>query len=188
MKIIALAMRRGKASSAGGADDESSKKIGGSGEGSRHAATAGEEDRTDGHSRTLHRRIVVVPDRVYVHPIPNFIDNVAYLIVCTPEEKRSSLPVIALLVDCGESDRILRHMERIYERYYMRDHPRSDASRGKRTNVDGIIGEGNDDGTTSGSAMADKPGGGIELYGTTVILVVVLILHDAPLVVVGLDP
>jgi hypothetical protein len=60
---------------------------------------------------------------VYVHPILNFLDNVAYLVFCTLPERQSLAPIVAVLVDCGELDRILRHMGRIYERYYSCDYP-----------------------------------------------------------------
>jgi len=125
----------------------------------------GGKEVSDGHSWTIDQRITVVPDRVYIHPIPQFTDNIAYLIVCTPpppllqippakvttktkaatatiissrksntikssEENSVSsegavayLPIICLIVDCGESDRILRYMERIYKRYYIHDYP-----------------------------------------------------------------
>jgi len=104
----------------------------------------------DSHSQTLHQRINVVPNRVYIHPIPQFMDNIAYLIVCTPPTLRdktttssaktvstppqpsassssassSSLPIIAILIDCGESTKIIQHMENIYEHYYSHDFPR----------------------------------------------------------------
>lgn len=37
-----------------------------------------------GHSRTLEQRVEVVKGRVYIHPIPQLVDNVAYLVVCCP--------------------------------------------------------------------------------------------------------
>ena len=118
----------------------------------------GEEEVSDGHSWTIDQRITVVPNRVYIHPIPQFTDNIAYLIVCTPpppakvttktkaatatiissrksntiksseensvsSEAAAYLPIICLIIDCGESDRILRYMERIYKRYYIHDYP-----------------------------------------------------------------
>jgi glyoxylase-like metal-dependent hydrolase (beta-lactamase superfamily II) len=119
----------------------------------------------DGHSWTINQRITVVPNRIYIHPIPQFTDNIAYLIVCTPPlplpstakvttkitkaattattiisrkinttssdennvssstEAAAYLPIICLIIDCGESDRVLRYMERIYKRYYIHDYP-----------------------------------------------------------------
>ncbi|KAL9182664.1 LOW QUALITY PROTEIN: hypothetical protein ACHAXT_013316 [Thalassiosira profunda] len=60
----------------------------------------------EGHSNTLGQRIEVVPGRVYVHPIPQFMDNVAYLIVCLPPSTAKSLPILGVLVDCGESAKV----------------------------------------------------------------------------------
>lgn len=97
-----------------------------------------------GHSDTIHQRITVVPGRVYVHPIPQFVDNVCYLIVCLPrskdnddddattdnneneEGKTDGLPIIGILVDVGEAKRTLAYMECIYEQFYERAYPRSD--------------------------------------------------------------
>jgi hypothetical protein len=91
-----------------------------------------------GHSDTIHQRITVVPGRVYVHPIPQFVDNVCYLIVCLPETtgttagnnkneaKSSGLPIIGILIDVGEAKRTLAYMECIYEQFYEQEYPRSD--------------------------------------------------------------
>eukprot|EP00956_Cyclotella_meneghiniana_P040362 scaffold193375_cov79-Cyclotella_meneghiniana.AAC.3 len=102
-----------------------------------------------GHSDTIHQRITVVPDRVYVHPIPQFVDNVCYLIVCLPRSnndnnnddndddgddidnendkgKTNGLPIIGVLIDVGEAKRTLAYMECIYEQFYERAYPRSD--------------------------------------------------------------
>eukprot|EP00578_Thalassiosira_sp_NH16_P007698 CAMPEP_0181118446 /NCGR_PEP_ID=MMETSP1071-20121207/23081_1 /TAXON_ID=35127 /ORGANISM="Thalassiosira sp., Strain NH16" /LENGTH=489 /DNA_ID=CAMNT_0023202943 /DNA_START=190 /DNA_END=1659 /DNA_ORIENTATION=+ len=78
-----------------------------------------------GHSQTLQQRITIVPDRVYVHPMPQFVDNVSYLIVCTPPPTTtaSTLPILGIVIDPGESDRILRHAEAVYERYYQKEYP-----------------------------------------------------------------
>ncbi len=76
-----------------------------------------------GHSATLHQRITVVPGRVYIHPIPQFLDNIAYLVVCTPPREAPALPLVAILIDCGESDKVLNYVQRIYEHHYMRDYP-----------------------------------------------------------------
>jgi len=79
---------------------------------------------TAGHSQTIQQRITVVPDRVYIHPIPQFMDNIAYLIVCLPPPDAPSLPLIAILIDCGEAHKVLHYMEQIYQEYYIRDYPR----------------------------------------------------------------
>jgi glyoxylase-like metal-dependent hydrolase (beta-lactamase superfamily II) len=163
LRIFDMVLRRndgGKANNGGGVDNtsrggdgddidddenESNKRRDKNGSKARkkEGGVSGVGATIDGHSRTLHTRIVVIPNRVFVHPIPNFIDNIVYLIVCTPpREQRMTLPIVAVLIDCGEADRISRHVVAIYERYYVRDYPR------RR----------NSDGSTS-------TGCGIELYG-----------------------
>lgn len=91
-----------------------------------------------GHSDTIHQRITVVPGRVYVHPIPQFVDNVCYLIVCLPDttgavagnnvnqNRSNGLPIIGILIDVGEAKRALAYMECIYEQFYEQKYPRSD--------------------------------------------------------------
>ena len=88
-----------------------------------------------GHSDTIFQRITVVPGRVYVHPIPQFVDNVCYLIVCLPEKTDpgsngkkdvNGLPIIGILIDVGEADRTLAYLECIYEKFYEQEYPRSD--------------------------------------------------------------
>eukprot|EP00984_Skeletonema_dohrnii_P035768 scaffold35939_cov150-Skeletonema_dohrnii-CCMP3373.AAC.2 len=80
-------------------------------------ATKSEE--LPGHSQTINQRITVVPGRVYIHPIPQFIDNIAYLIVsCPPREAVGKLPVLGVLVDCGEDAIVKAHLEGIYKKYY----------------------------------------------------------------------
>ncbi|KAK1748353.1 hydroxyacylglutathione hydrolase [Skeletonema marinoi] len=80
-------------------------------------ATKSEE--LPGHSQTINQRITVVPGRVYIHPIPQFIDNIAYLIVsCPPREAVGKLPVLGVLVDCGEDAIVKAHLGGIYKKYY----------------------------------------------------------------------
>ena len=72
-----------------------------------------------GHSQTINQRITVVPGRVYIHPIPQFIDNIAYLIVsCPPREAVGKLPILGVLVDCGEDAIVKAHLEGIFKKYY----------------------------------------------------------------------
>lgn len=82
-------------------------------------AAAKKSDELPGHSHTINQRITVVPGRVYIHPIPQFIDNIAYLIVsCPPREAVGKLPVLGVLVDCGEDAIVKAHLEGIYKKYY----------------------------------------------------------------------
>lgn len=83
-----------------------------------------------GHSDTIHQRISVVPGRIYVHSIPQFVDNVCYLIVCLPDKVgaagSSGLPIIGVLIDVGEAKRALAYIDCIYEHFYEQEYPRSD--------------------------------------------------------------
>ncbi len=82
-------------------------------------AATKKSDELPGHSHTINQRITVVPGRVYIHPIPQFIDNIAYLIVsCPPREAVGKLPVLGVLVDCGEDAIVKAHLEGIYKKYY----------------------------------------------------------------------
>ncbi|VEU37634.1 unnamed protein product [Pseudo-nitzschia multistriata] len=82
------------------------------------------------HSRTVEQRVEVVPGRVYIHFLPQWLDNVGYLVVCLPEpipcggsfttvEKGSNAcPPVALVVDCGEVDAVLRSVDLIQDFHY----------------------------------------------------------------------
>jgi glyoxylase-like metal-dependent hydrolase (beta-lactamase superfamily II) len=82
------------------------------------------------HSRTIEQRYEVVPGRIYVHALPQWIDNLGYLIVCLPEPtiertERSIItvdegrdPIVGLVIDCGDSDSVVRAVEMIQEFHY----------------------------------------------------------------------
>ncbi|KAL7551638.1 hypothetical protein ACHAWF_014820 [Thalassiosira exigua] len=107
---------------------EAAGRAGGGSQGKRDKRGKAKKKWT-GHSQTLHQREVVVPDRVWIHPVPQFVDNVAYLVVCAPPPSAKSLPLAGVLIDCGDSDAALDIVDRIYERHYARNHPRSDEDR-----------------------------------------------------------
>ncbi|KAL3943573.1 MAG: hypothetical protein SGBAC_002354 [Bacillariaceae sp.] len=67
------------------------------------------------HSRTIEQRVEVVPGRVYIHPIPQFGDNLGYLVVCLPATKDK---IIAFMVDVGQADSTVRAIELIQEFHY----------------------------------------------------------------------
>jgi hypothetical protein len=55
------------------------------GGGSGGTTTSTTEDKNRGqHSRTVESRIEVIAGRVYIHPLPQLLDNVGYLVVCCP--------------------------------------------------------------------------------------------------------
>lgn len=57
-----------------------------------HRSSRGSNDGTSGsfdvnrgfHSRSTETRVEIVPGRVFVHPLPQLLDNLGYLVVCLP--------------------------------------------------------------------------------------------------------
>lgn len=99
------------------------------------------DDKNSGfHSRTIETRIEVVPARVFVHPLPQFLDNLGYLVVCVPEQDTDEMPIlvaqqpnaekisvqqhkrkndiVATLIDCGDADAVTRQIQLIAETHY----------------------------------------------------------------------
>eukprot|EP00536_Pseudo-nitzschia_multiseries_P003637 jgi/Psemu1/236847/estExt_Genewise1.C_570028 len=81
------------------------------------------------HSRTVEQRIEVVPERVYIHFLPQWLDNIGYLIVCLPEPIATGsvsttlkgshvLPPVGLVIDCGEVDAVVRSVKLIQDFHY----------------------------------------------------------------------
>ena len=67
------------------------------------------------HSRTIESRFEVVKDRVYVHPLPQLIDNLGYLVVSLPEGKGN---IVGFVVDCGDADAVIRQAALISKFHY----------------------------------------------------------------------
>jgi len=99
------------------------------------------------HSRTLEQRVEVVEGRVFIHPIPQLLDNLGYLVVCLPPpltepptvtvaedtfQSRLSIqtqtepdartlpkpPIVAFLVDCGDADAVQEQITLIRKTHY----------------------------------------------------------------------
>jgi glyoxylase-like metal-dependent hydrolase (beta-lactamase superfamily II) len=78
----------------------------------------------------VEQKIEVVPGRVYIHSIPQWLDNVGYLIVCLPRpktEQKSAVkitveddtdPIVAVMIDCGEAQATVRAVELIQKFHY----------------------------------------------------------------------
>ena len=104
------------------------------------------------HTRCLEQRVEVVTGRVFVHPIPQLLDNLGYLVVCLPPppthpttkttaedgpQLRMSIqtqqdvdtstlptpPMVAFLVDCGDAETVYEQVQLIHETHYP-DQPR----------------------------------------------------------------
>lgn len=76
------------------------------------------------HSRAIEQRTEVVRGRVYIHPLPQLLDNIGYLIVCVPPKTRqkkkgsSSPPILGILVDCGDADSVADQIDLIRDVHY----------------------------------------------------------------------
>lgn len=83
------------------------------------------------HSRTIEQRFEVVPGRVYIHPIPQFLDNLGWLVVSLPPPPRAEKKgqaqitvidkkesIVAFLIDCGELDTTVKAIEMIQQFHY----------------------------------------------------------------------
>ncbi len=97
---------------------------------SKNGVIVGEEDNgMRVHSRCVESRTEVVQGRVYIHPLPQLLDNVGYLIVCVPpdppevsesskDEKANNEPIIGIIVDIAETDVVLGQIEAIQQAHY----------------------------------------------------------------------
>ena len=92
------------------------------------------------HSRALETRVEVVPGRVYIHPLPQLLDNLGYLVVCLPDENaqvsmlteknknstggkvtvmhRRNSNIIGFVVDCGSAAEVTKQIRLISETHY----------------------------------------------------------------------
>lgn len=92
------------------------------------------------HSRAMETRIEVLKDRVYIHPLPQFMDNLGYLVVCLPPRRVSEASeneteasqdnadvsqynnaresIVAFVVDCGDANTVSLQVSMISELHY----------------------------------------------------------------------
>lgn len=86
------------------------------------------------HSRTIETRIEIIKDRIYVHPLPQLLDNLGYLVVCLPTTNagyQSHVPIseidnkscesssiVSFVVDCGDADSVTKQVSMISEFHY----------------------------------------------------------------------
>ena len=90
------------------------------------------------HSRSVETRIEVIPRGLYIHALPQLLDNLGYLVVCcgepleetvveaTPMADVSSITrpqltpsrIVAFVVDCGDSKTVMEQIEMISETHY----------------------------------------------------------------------
>lgn len=102
----------------------------------------GDNDANRGfHSRASETRVEIVPGRVFVHPLPQLLDNLGYLVVCLPLNRDSSkltkektlkgdavyvdphangedTRIVAFVVDCGDADAVANQVKHIRKTFY----------------------------------------------------------------------
>jgi glyoxylase-like metal-dependent hydrolase (beta-lactamase superfamily II) len=86
------------------------------------------DDKNGGfHSRAMETRVEVVPERVYIHPLPQLLDNLGYLVLCVPPRtvttslgrvSVSNEQIVAFVVDCGDAVAVVRQLEIISDIHY----------------------------------------------------------------------
>ena len=72
----------------------------------------------DGHSRTIEQRFEVIKGRVYIHFLPQLLDNLAYLVICCPPPWTDCSTAVAFLVDCGDASTCLEQIFEIRDVHY----------------------------------------------------------------------
>eukprot|EP00551_Chaetoceros_affinis_P010751 CAMPEP_0203675126 /NCGR_PEP_ID=MMETSP0090-20130426/18926_1 /ASSEMBLY_ACC=CAM_ASM_001088 /TAXON_ID=426623 /ORGANISM="Chaetoceros affinis, Strain CCMP159" /LENGTH=806 /DNA_ID=CAMNT_0050541201 /DNA_START=214 /DNA_END=2634 /DNA_ORIENTATION=- len=79
------------------------------------------------HSRCIEQRTEVVQGRVYIHPLPQLMDNIGYLITCVPLTKgmrkgrsasKDKPPILGILVDVGNAGEVIEQVEMIRDVHY----------------------------------------------------------------------
>ena len=71
------------------------------------------------HTRAIEQRVEVFKRRVYIHTIPVFTDNLVYLILSYPNRREPiSVPIVGVLVDCGDAAPVLEALELIQDTHY----------------------------------------------------------------------
>ena len=73
---------------------------------------------SDGHSRSIEQRFEVVKGRIYIHFLPQLLDNLAYLVVCCPPSWTDCSTIVAFLVDCGDANSCLEQIFEIRDVHY----------------------------------------------------------------------
>ena len=103
---------------------------------SRISKKSGDKNRRF-HSRSLETRVEIIPGRVFLHPLPQLLDNLGYLVVCVPDENapvsavsekqssgkititsRRNCKIVAFLVDCGNAAEVVKQIDLISEAHY----------------------------------------------------------------------
>lgn len=100
----------------------SSSSNSGSSSGSGRESTNHSRKSHYSHSRVIEQRIEVIPDKVYIHAIPQFMDNYAYLIVILSTTHHSLGGIKqydGYVIDCGDFPSYMENLEYIQDVHYM---------------------------------------------------------------------
>lgn len=81
--------------------------------------SASKSKQDEGHSRTIEQRFEVVKGRVFVHMLPQLLDNISYLVLCVPPSTSISRTIVAFLVDCGDANAALNQIFEIRDAHYL---------------------------------------------------------------------
>lgn len=69
------------------------------------------------HSRTIEQRLQVVEQRVFVHALPQLLDNLGYLVVSVPPAGGNLLGIV---IDCGDAEAVAQQIYLISEKHYQK--------------------------------------------------------------------
>ena len=72
------------------------------------------------HSRTLEMRIEVIKDKLYIHMIPQLMDNICYVIIHMETRQNFSgcVGLKATIVDCGDAIALKYQLKMIHQQHY----------------------------------------------------------------------
>lgn len=80
------------------------------------------------HSRCAETRIELLPGRLYIHPLPQFLDNLGYLVIIQPivkteqeQEHRIHVTndtITGIIVDCGQANVVMDQIKFISNNFY----------------------------------------------------------------------
>ena len=72
------------------------------------------------HSRTLETRFEVIKEKVYIHCVPQLLDNLCYVIVYLKERKNfgGMKEIKVTIVDCSDAVALEKHLRKIQNQHY----------------------------------------------------------------------
>ena len=90
------------------------------------------------HSRCIETRIELIPQRVYIHPLPQFMDNLGYVVICLPPPATSfSSPPPAAAATTAPSKEVTPHGSTLFVDPHANDD--DDMNVGSTTNIVALV-------------------------------------------------